>query len=59
MNPQTMKEGTLKIIGRQHSVEQVKEAFAMAREEGFANINMDIILGLPGEGGRRCSIYDG
>ena len=50
VNPQTMKEGTLKIIGRQHSVEQVKEAFAMAREEGFANINMDIILGLPGEG---------
>ncbi len=51
VNPQTMKEETLKIIGRQHSVEQVKEAFAMAREEGFANINMDIILGLPGEGG--------
>ncbi len=50
VNPQTMKEETLKIIGRQHSVEQVKEAFAMAREEGFANINMDIILGLPGEG---------
>lgn len=49
VNPQTMKEDTLKIIGRQHSAEQVKEAFAMAREEGFDNINMDIILGLPGE----------
>ncbi len=49
VNPQTMKEETLKIIGRRHSVEQVKEAFAMARGEGFDNINMDIILGLPGE----------
>lgn len=49
VNPQTMNEETLKMIGRKHSVEQVKEAFAIAREEGFDNINMDIILGLPGE----------
>lgn len=49
VNPQTMNEETLRVIGRRHSVEQVKEAFAMAREEGFDNINMDIILGLPGE----------
>lgn len=49
VNPQTMKQETLKIIGRQHTVEQVKEAFALAREIGFGNINMDLILGLPGE----------
>lgn len=49
VNPQTMKEETLKLIGRRHTVEQVKEAFAMAREVGFSNINMDLILGLPGE----------
>ena len=49
INPQTMKEETLRFIGRQHTVAQVKEAFAMARAEGFDNINMDIILGLPGE----------
>lgn len=49
VNPQTMKEETLKLIGRQHTVAQVKEAFYMARETGFDNINMDIILGLPGE----------
>ena len=30
-------------------MEQVKEAFALARREGFDNINMDLILGLPGE----------
>lgn len=50
VNPQTMKDETLKIIGRQHTVAQVVEAFHMAREEGFTNINMDLILGLPGEG---------
>lgn len=49
VNPQTMKQETLDLIGRRHTVEQVKEAFVMAREEGFDNINMDIILGLPGE----------
>ena len=49
VNPQTMKEETLRIIGRRHTAEQVREAFFMAREEGFDNINMDLILGLPGE----------
>ena len=49
VNPQTMKDETLKIIGRRHTVEQVKEAFQLAKEVGFSNINMDLILGLPGE----------
>lgn len=50
INPQTMKQETLDIIGRKHTVEQVREAFVMAREEGFDNINMDFIVGLPNEG---------
>ncbi len=49
VNPQTMKDETLRVIGRQHTVAQVREAFRLAREAGFDNINMDIILGLPGE----------
>ena len=44
-----MKQETLDLIGRKHTVGQVKEAFGMAREAGFTNINMDLILGLPGE----------
>jgi oxygen-independent coproporphyrinogen-3 oxidase len=44
-----MNRETLHRIGRQHTTEQVKEAFQAAREAGFTNINMDIILGLPGE----------
>ena len=50
INPQTMNDQTLAVIGRRHSVAQVVEAFDMARKAGFDNINMDIILGLPGEG---------
>lgn len=49
VNPQTMKQETLDLIGRKASVEQVEEAFALARKAGFDNINMDLILGLPGE----------
>ncbi|MFG6357114.1 MAG: coproporphyrinogen dehydrogenase HemZ [Acetatifactor sp.] len=49
VNPQTMKQDTLDIIGRKATVEQVVEAYKLAREAGFDNINMDLILGLPGE----------
>ena len=50
VNHQTMRDETLKLIGRRHTVDQLVSSFNMAREEGFDNINMDIILGLPGEG---------
>lgn len=50
INPQTMNQKTLDLIGRHHTVEQIKESFYTARELGFENINMDIILGLPDEG---------
>ncbi|MDO4266926.1 MAG: coproporphyrinogen dehydrogenase HemZ [Eubacteriales bacterium] len=49
INPQTMNQETLKLIGRRHTVEDVREKFFMAREAGFDNINMDLIIGLPGE----------
>ena len=44
-----MNAETLKIIGRNHTVEDTRHAFALARECGFDNINMDLIVGLPGE----------
>lgn len=49
VNPQTMNQKTLDLIGRRHTVEMVKERFWMAREMGFDNINMDLIMGLPEE----------
>ena len=52
INPQTMNQETLDLIGRRHTTEEVKKAFHMARKAGFTNINMDLIAGLPGETGR-------
>ena len=49
INPQTLNQKTLDVIGRRHTVEDVKNAFEMAKKVGFSNINMDLILGLPGE----------
>ena len=49
INPQTMKDETLKLIGRNHSVKQFLDSYYMARDLGFDNINMDFILGLPKE----------
>ena len=49
INPQTMNEETLKIIGRKHTVEDFDKAFKIAREAGFDVINTDLIAGLPGE----------
>ncbi|HOV42581.1 MAG TPA: coproporphyrinogen dehydrogenase HemZ, partial [Syntrophothermus lipocalidus] len=50
INPQTMNDATLRAIGRSHSVEEVVRAFELARHEGLRQINMDLIVGLPGEG---------
>lgn len=49
INPQTMNEDTLKLIGRAHTPKDIEVAFSLAREQGFKNINMDIIMGLPNE----------
>lgn len=49
INPQTMQQKTLDLVGRRHTVGDVREAYAMARRLGFDNINMDLIAGLPGE----------
>ena len=49
INPQTMKDDTLKIIGRRHTAKQTEEQFYLARSLGFDNINMDLIAGLPNE----------
>ena len=49
INPQTMSDGVLRAIGRRHTAAETVEAFRMAREAGFDDINMDLIAGLPGD----------
>ncbi|MBM7868077.1 coproporphyrinogen dehydrogenase HemZ [Heliobacterium gestii] len=49
INPQSMNADTLDRIGRCHRPGQVVEAVELARTIGFPIINMDLIVGLPGE----------
>jgi len=49
INPQTFEDSVLKNIGRAHTSQMTLDAFALARREGFENINMDLIAGLPGD----------
>ncbi|KKB35624.1 coproporphyrinogen III oxidase [Bacillus thermotolerans] len=50
INPQSYTQETLKAIGRHHTVEETIEKYHMAKQSGMNNINMDLIIGLPGEG---------
>lgn len=47
INPQTVNDEVLKIIGRKHTAQQFFDAFELARKCGFDNINTDLIAGLP------------
>lgn len=50
INPQSYNQETLQAIGRHHTVEETIEKYHLARQMGIHNINMDLIIGLPGEG---------
>ena len=49
INPQSMKQRTLDLIGRKHSPQQIREAFALAQQAGISIVNADLITGLPEE----------
>ena len=49
INPQTLNDDVLRVIGRRHSAQETLDAFALARKVGFRHINMDLIAGLPTE----------
>ncbi|QZY57045.1 coproporphyrinogen dehydrogenase HemZ [Crassaminicella profunda] len=49
INPQTMNQKTLEVIGRSHTAEDIIHSYQMAKKIGFDTINMDMIIGLPGE----------
>ncbi len=49
INPQTMNDETLKVIGRDHESKDIKSVYDLAKSIGFKTINMDLIVGLPGE----------
>ena len=49
VNPQTLSDDILKEIGRSHTVEDFYKAYAIAKQVGFRDINVDLIAGLPGD----------
>ncbi|PKM51871.1 MAG: coproporphyrinogen dehydrogenase HemZ [Firmicutes bacterium HGW-Firmicutes-7] len=49
INPQTMNQKTLDLIGRKHTPEDIIKTYDMAKDIGFKTINMDLIVGLPSE----------
>ncbi|MDO4745009.1 MAG: coproporphyrinogen dehydrogenase HemZ [Bacillota bacterium] len=49
INPQSMKQHTLDLIGRAHTTEETVKAFELAGKVGFECINADLIAGLPEE----------
>ncbi|CAM3649249.1 coproporphyrinogen III oxidase [Mesobacillus zeae] len=55
INPQSYIQETLKAIGRHHTVQETIDKFHLSREAGMNNINMDLIIGLPGEGKQEFS----
>ena len=46
---QSLDDGLLQSIGRIHTNEQARQAVRMARDAGFDNLNLDLMLGLPGQ----------
>ncbi len=49
VNPQSLCEAVLQSIGRCHTAEDFLRAYDVARRSGIANINTDLIIGLPGD----------
>lgn len=49
MGLQAVQEHHLKSIGRIHTLEDFKRSYAMLREHGFNNINVDLMFGLPNQ----------
>ncbi len=49
VNPQTMSDRVLEVIGRRHTAADIMSAVEIARERGTFQINMDLIAGLPSD----------
>ena len=49
MGLQASQDNLLKILGRIHDYSDFQESFFLARREGFNNINVDLMFGLPNQ----------
>lgn len=46
---QSFDDAMLRLLGRRHTAERAVSAFHLAREAGFSNISIDLMLALPGQ----------
>lgn len=46
---QSWDDGLLKLLGREHNAAQAEASFHLLRNAGFANLNIDLMFGLPGQ----------
>jgi len=49
LGAQSFDAELLKLLGRQHAPGDIAETCALLREQGFANINIDLMFALPGQ----------
>ena len=55
VNPQTFHDKTLQLIGRKHTVNDFYRAYAEVRKSSIPIVNVDLIIGLPGENAEEIS----
>jgi len=46
---QSLQDDELALLGRIHTADEAREAYDLAREAGYTNINLDLMYGLPGQ----------
>lgn len=46
---QSFDDGLLAMLGRVHTAREAREQIHLAQEAGFSNLNLDLMLGLPGQ----------
>lgn len=49
VNPQTMSNEVLTVIGRKHTARDIIDALSLVRRSGDMSVNMDLIAGLPSD----------
>ncbi|MGM9528849.1 MAG: coproporphyrinogen dehydrogenase HemZ [Phascolarctobacterium sp.] len=55
VNPQSFHDKTLQLIGRKHTVDDFYRAYAEVRQSSIPIVNVDLIIGLPGENAEEIS----
>lgn len=49
---QSFNDNLLKTIGRIHNSDEFRDIYTLARDEGFRNINVDLLFAIPGQTGK-------